>query len=135
MKAIINYQHEYFIEGDIQKLKPMRLVDIADKVDMDISTISRVVSNKYAQTHFGVFKLKDFFSNFMINDIGEQISTDKIKNELVRIIDSEDKLSPYTDDQLVDLLKLKGYSIARRTVSKYRETLNIPVSRLRKSVY
>ncbi|MFA7081451.1 MAG: RNA polymerase factor sigma-54 [Bacteroidales bacterium] len=135
MKAIINYQHEYFIEGDIQKLKPMRLVDIADKVDMDISTISRVVSNKYAQTHFGVFKLKDFFSNFMVNDIGEQVSTDKIKNELVRMIDSEDKLSPYTDDQLVELLKSKGYSIARRTVSKYRETLNIPVSRLRKSVY
>ena len=135
MKEIIIYQHDYFIEGDIQKLKPMHLVDIADKVDMDISTISRVVSNKYAQTHFGIFKLKDFFSNFMINDIGEQVSTDKIKNELVRIIDSEDNISPYTDDQLVKILKSKGYSIARRTVSKYRETLNIPVSRLRKSAY
>ncbi|MDD4829709.1 MAG: RNA polymerase factor sigma-54 [Bacteroidales bacterium] len=135
MKAIINYQKEFFLEGDIQKLKPMRLIDIADKIDMDISTISRVVSNKYAQTHFGVFKLKDFFSNFMINDIGQQVSTDKIKNEIVLAIEAEDKANPYTDDQLVEILKSKGYSIARRTISKYRETLNIPVARLRKTVY
>ena len=135
MDAIINYQYEYFIEGDIQKLRPMRLVDIADKVDMDISTISRVVSNKYAQTHFGIFKLKDFFSNFMIDDDGEEVSTDKIKNELFRIVELEDKTSPYTDDQLVELLKSKGYTIARRTVSKYRKTLNIPVSRLRKTAF
>lgn len=135
MDAIINYQYEYFIEGDIQKLRPMRLVDIADKVDMDISTISRVVSNKYAQTHFGIFKLKDFFSNFMIDDGGEEVSTDKIKNELFRIVELEDKTSPYTDDQLVELLKSKGYTIARRTVSKYRKTLNIPVSRLRKTAF
>ncbi len=132
MKAIIKYQHEYFLEGDIQKLKPMRLVDIAEMVDLDISTISRVVSNKYAQTHFGIYKLKDFFSNFMLNEQGEQISTDKIKDEIVSIIRNEDKSNPLTDDKLVEMLKDKGYSIARRTVSKYRETLNIPVARLRK---
>ena len=132
MKAIIKYQHEYFLEGDIQKLKPMRLVDIAEIVDLDISTISRVVSNKYAQTHFGIYKLKDFFSNFMLNEAGEQISTDKIKDEILSIIKNEDKSNPLTDDKLVEMLKEKGYSIARRTVSKYRETLNIPVARLRK---
>ena len=132
MKAIIKYQYEYFLEGDIQKLKPMRLVDIAEMVDLDISTISRVVSNKYAQTHFGIYKLKDFFSNFMLNEQGEQISTDKIKDEIVSIIKNEDKSNPLTDDKLVEMLKDKGYSIARRTVSKYRETLNIPVARLRK---
>ncbi|MFA6824882.1 MAG: RNA polymerase sigma-54 factor, partial [Bacteroidales bacterium] len=129
---IIKYQYEYFLEGDIQKLKPMRLVDIAEMVDLDISTISRVVSNKYAQTHFGIYKLKDFFSNFMLNEQGEQISTDKIKDEIVSIIKNEDKSNPLTDDKLVEMLKDKGYSIARRTVSKYRETLNIPVARLRK---
>lgn len=132
MKAIIKYQYEYFLEGDIQKLKPMRLVDIAEMVDLDISTISRVVSNKYAQTHFGIYKLKDFFSNFMLNESGEQISTDKIKDEIISIIKNEDKSNPLTDDKLVEMLKDKGYSIARRTVSKYRETLNIPVARLRK---
>ncbi|MEA5099944.1 MAG: RNA polymerase factor sigma-54 [Bacteroidales bacterium] len=132
MKAIIKYQYEYFLEGDIQKLKPMRLVDIAEMVDLDISTISRVVSNKYAQTHFGIYKLKDFFSNFMLNEQGEQISTDKIKDEIVSIIRNEDKSNPLTDEKLVEMLKDKGYSIARRTVSKYRETLNIPVARLRK---
>ncbi|MBP1645858.1 MAG: polymerase sigma-54 factor [Bacteroidetes bacterium] len=132
MKAIIKYQYEYFLEGDIQKLKPMRLVDIAEMVDLDISTISRVVCNKYAQTHFGIYKLKDFFSNFMLNEAGEQISTDKIKDEIVSIIKNEDKSNPLTDDKLVEMLKEKGYSIARRTVSKYRETLNIPVARLRK---
>ncbi len=134
MKAIIKYQEEYFLEGDIQKLKPMRLIDIADKVDMDVSTISRVVSNKYAQTHFGTFKLKNFFSNFMLNEQGEQVSTDKIKDELINLINSEDKSNPLTDDKLVELLKEKGYSIARRTVSKYRGALDIPVARLRKSV-
>lgn len=132
MKAIIKYQYEYFLEGDIQKLKPMRLVDIAEMVDLDISTISRVVSNKYVQTHFGIYKLKDFFSNFMLNESGEQISTDKIKDEIISIIRNEDKSNPLTDDKLVEMLKDKGYSIARRTVSKYRETLNIPVARLRK---
>ena len=132
MKAIIKYQYEYFLEGDIQKLKPMRLVDIAEMVDLDISTISRVVSNKYVQTHFGIYKLKDFFSNFMLNESGEQISTDKIKDEIISIIKNEDKSNPLTDDKLVEILKDKGYSIARRTVSKYRETLNIPVARLRK---
>lgn len=134
MNAIIKFQYDYFLEGDVQKLKPMRLVDIADKVGMDISTISRVVSNKYAQTHFGIFKLKDFFSNFMLNEQGEQVSTDAIKNELVRSIDSEDKTCPLTDDQLVEILKNKGFPIARRTISKYREGLQIPVARLRKTV-
>jgi RNA polymerase sigma-54 factor len=134
MKAIITYQYDYFLNGDIQKLRPMRLVDIADKVDMDVSTISRVVSNKYAQTHFGIYKLKDFFSNFMLNEKGEQVSTDKIKYELVRAIDSEDKTKPLTDEELASILKEKGLPIARRTISKYREGLEIPVARLRKSV-
>lgn len=134
MNAIIKFQYDYFLEGDVQKLKPMRLVDIADKVGMDISTISRVVSNKYAQTHFGIYKLKDFFSNFMLNEQGEQVSTDAIKNELVRSIESEDKTNPLTDDQLVEILKDKGFPIARRTISKYRESLQIPVARLRKTV-
>lgn len=134
MKAIIDFQYNYFIDGDVQKLKPMRLVDIADKVGMDVSTISRVISSKYAQTHFGIFKLKDFFSNFMINDQGEAISTDAIKNVLSLIIGEEDKTNPLNDDQLVEILKQKGYSIARRTVAKYRETLDIPVARLRKQI-
>lgn len=134
MKAIIDFQNKYFVDGDIQKLKPMRLVDISEIVDMDVSTISRVISNKYVQTHFGIFRLKDFFSNFMINDDGKAISTDAIKNTLVQIIDNEDKANPLTDDSIVDQLKAKGYSIARRTVAKYRESLDIPVARLRKEI-
>ena len=109
-------------------------MDISEIVDMDVSTISRVISNKYVQTHFGIFRLKDFFSNFMINDDGKAISTDAIKNTLVQIIDNEDKANPLTDDSIVDQLKAKGYSIARRTVAKYRESLDIPVARLRKEI-
>jgi RNA polymerase sigma-54 factor len=135
MQAIIDYQYDYFLEGDIQKLKPMRLVDIANKVNLDISTISRVVSNKYAQTHFGIILLKDCFSNFLLDEQGEKISTDKIKDELEKIIEGEDKNSPYTDEQLVEILKSKGFPIARRTVSKYREMSNIPIARLRKGFF
>ncbi len=134
MKTIIEYQYEYMIEGDIQKLKPMRLVDIGDIIEMDVSTVSRVISNKYMQTHFGLFKIKDLFSNYMISDSGVAVSTDSIRNTMVQIIDNEDKTNPYTDDEVVAELKKKGYSIARRTVAKYRKTLDIPVARLRRQI-
>jgi len=134
MKNIIDYQKDYFLDGDVRKLKPMRLVDIAQRVDMDISTVSRVVSNKYAQTHFGIFRLKDFFSNFMVNEQGSKISTDTIKNQLYQIIAEEDKSLPLTDDQLAAMLKEEGFPIARRTISKYREALGLPTARLRRKI-
>ncbi|MDR0790068.1 MAG: RNA polymerase factor sigma-54 [Bacteroidales bacterium] len=134
MQAIIDFQHNYFIDGDITQLKPMKLLDIAHKIDMDISTVSRVVSNKYVQTHFGIFKLKDFFSNFMINDKGEAITTGRIRAILSESINNEDKLKPLTDEQLETILNAKGYPIARRTIAKYREGLGISVARMRKEL-
>ncbi|MFT6717453.1 MAG: RNA polymerase sigma-54 factor [Saprospiraceae bacterium] len=134
MQTIINYQKEYFIDGDETKLKPMILKDIADIVKMDISTISRVANSKYIQTHFGTFLLKSFFSESMQNDKGEEISTREIKKILQDAIDSEEKRKPYTDEKLKDVLKERGYLIARRTVAKYREQLKIPVGRLRKEI-
>lgn len=134
MQTIINYQKEYFIDGDETKLKPMILKDIADIVEMDISTISRVANSKYIQTHFGTFLLKSFFSESMQNEDGEEISTREIKKILQDAIDAEDKKKPYTDEKLKDVLKEKGYLIARRTVAKYREQLKIPVGRLRKEI-
>lgn len=134
MQTIINYQKEYFIDGDETKLKPMILKDIADIVEMDISTISRVANSKYIQTHFGTFLLKSFFSESMQNDKGEEISTREIKKILQDTVNGENKKKPYTDEKLKDVLKEKGYLIARRTVAKYREQLNIPVGRLRKEI-
>ncbi len=134
MYAIMQYQKEYFLTGDETKLKPMILKDIADIVGMDISTISRVANSKYVQTPFGTFLLKSFFSESMQKDDGEEVSTREIKRILQDIIESEDKKKPYTDEQLTKLLKEKGYPIARRTVAKYREQLNIPVARLRKEL-
>jgi RNA polymerase sigma-54 factor len=134
MQTIINYQKEYFIDGDETKLKPMILKDIADIVEMDISTISRVANSKYIQTHFGTFLLKSFFSESMQNDKGEEISTREIKKILQDSVNGENKKKPYTDEKLKDVLKEKGYLIARRTVAKYREQLNIPVGRLRKEI-
>ena len=134
MKAIMDYQYKYFISGDDADLRPMILKDIADKVDLDISTISRVANSKYVQTPFGTFLLKSFFSESMQKDDGEEVSTREIKTILKDIIESEDKRKPYTDEYLTKLLKEKEYSIARRTVAKYREQLGIPVARLRKEL-
>ena len=134
MKAIMDYQKEYFLTGDETKLRPMILKDIATIVKMDISTISRVANSKYVQTPFGTFLLKTFFSESMQNSRGEEISTREIKKILQECIEGEDKANPYTDDHLVDILKEKGYNIARRTIAKYREQLNIPVARLRREL-
>ncbi|MBN2166557.1 MAG: RNA polymerase factor sigma-54 [Marinilabiliaceae bacterium] len=134
MNAILEYQEEYFLEGDETKLKPMILKDIAEKTNLDISTISRVSNSKYIQTHFGIFPLKYFFSEGMQTDSGEEVSTREIKKILEECIENEDKRKPLTDDQLAVILKEKSYNIARRTVAKYREQLNIPVARLRKEI-
>lgn len=134
MTAIMEYQQEYFLEGDETKIRPMILKDIADRVGLDISTISRVANSKYVETPYGTKLLKEFFSEAMMNDQGEEISTIEIKRTLENIIEEEDKQKPYPDDKLAELLKEKGYPIARRTVAKYREQLNIPVARMRKKI-
>ena len=134
MSAIMNYQKEYFLEGDETKIKPMILKDIAEIVDMDISTISRVANSKYVQTEFGTFLLKSFFSESLSTDSGEDVSSREVKSILEQCVNSEDKKKPYTDDKLAEMLNSKGYNIARRTIAKYREQLNIPVARLRKEL-
>jgi RNA polymerase sigma-54 factor len=135
MKAIMDYQREYFLTGDDTKLRPMILKNIADIVGMDISTISRVANSKYVQTPFGTFLLKSFFSESMQKEDGEEVSTREIKTLLKEIIENEDKRKPLTDDNLTKLLKEKGYPIARRTIAKYREQMGIPVARLRKELH
>ncbi|SDX61031.1 RNA polymerase factor sigma-54 [Flavobacterium degerlachei] len=134
MNAIMHYQEEYFLEGDETKLKPMILKDIADLVGLDISTVSRVANSKYVETPYGTKLIKEFFSEAMKNDQGEDVSTLEIKKILQNIIEEEDKKKPYPDDQLAELLKEKGYPIARRTIAKYREQLDIPVARMRKKI-
>ena len=134
MSEIINFQHEYFQDGDETKLRPMILKDIAERTELDISTISRVSNSKYIQTHFGIYPLKYFFSEGLQKDDGEEVSTREIKKILQDCIDNEDKLKPLTDDKLALILKKKTYNIARRTVAKYREQLGIPVARLRKEL-
>lgn len=134
MNAIIEYQYNYFLEGDEAMLKPMILKDIAERTGLDISTISRVANSKYVQTHFGIYPLKYFFSEGLQTESGEEVSTREIKSILKECIDAEHKKKPLTDDKLTDILKEKGYKIARRTVAKYREQLNIPVARLRKEL-
>lgn len=134
MEAIIQYQTEYFFNGEETLLRPMILKDIADITGLDISTISRVVNSKYIQTHFGIFPLKYFFSEGLQTDSGEEVSTREIKKILQECIDNEDKHKPLTDDRLAVILQEKGYQIARRTVAKYREQLNLPVARLRKEL-
>lgn len=134
MKAIMDYQREYFLTGDETKLKPMILKDISEIVGLDISTISRVASSKYVQTPFGTLKLKSFFSESMQTDSGEEVSTREIKSILTELINAENKRKPLTDDYLTNMLKAKGYNIARRTVAKYREQLDIPVARMRKEL-
>ena len=134
MNAILDFQEEFFVEGDENKLKPMVLKNIAEKTNLDISTISRVVNCKYIQTHFGIYPLKYFFSEGLMTDSGEEVSTREIKNILVESIDVEDKKKPFTDEELVTVLNEKGYRVARRTVAKYREQLNVPIARLRKEL-
>ncbi len=134
MNAIIDFQREYFLDGDETKLKPMVLKNIAEKTGLDISTISRVVNCKYIQTPFGIFPLKYFFSEGMVTDKGEEVSTREIKKILQECIEQENKSKPLTDEELVSVLQKKGYIVARRTVAKYREQLNIPIARLRKEL-
>jgi RNA polymerase sigma-54 factor len=134
MEAIMNYQYNYFLEGDETRLRPMILKDIAEIVNLDISTISRVANSKYVQTPFGTFLLKSFFSESMQKESGETVSTREIKKILQDTIEAENKSKPLTDDHLAKMLKEKGYNIARRTVAKYREQLNISVARLRKEL-
>ncbi len=134
MKAIMEYQKDYFLSGDEVMLRPMILKDIAEIVNLDISTISRVANSKYVSTPFGTFLLKSFFSESMQTESGEEVSTREIKKILSDCIDAEDKIKPLTDEQMTKILKENGYNIARRTVAKYREQLNIPVARLRKQL-
>lgn len=134
MNAILEYQKEYFLEGDLKKLKPMILKDIAEITDLDISTISRVANSKYIETHFGIFPLKSFFSEAMQTNEGEDVSSIELKECLKELIEEEDKQHPLTDEKLSHLLSKKGYKIARRTVAKYREQLGIPVGRMRKEL-
>ncbi|WP_435253686.1 RNA polymerase factor sigma-54 [Tenacibaculum sp. A30] len=134
MNAIMHRQKEYFLTGDERKLKPMILKDIADEINMDVSTVSRVASSKYVSTPYGTKLIKDFFSESMKNDQGEDVSTKEIKKILETVISEEDKRKPLTDEKLSKILKEKGYPIARRTVAKYREQLDIPVARLRKEI-
>jgi len=134
MNAIMYYQNNYFLDGDETKLKPMILKDIADMIGLDVSTVSRVVNSKYVETPYGTKILRDFFSESIKNDQGEDISNIEVKKTLQDIVEQEDKKKPYTDDKLVEFLKEKGYTIARRTVAKYREQLNIPVARMRKNI-
>ena len=134
MEAIISFQKEFFLSGDEKKLKPMILKDIAAIVEMDISTISRVANSKHVSTAYGIFSLKYFFSESLLTESGEEVSTREVKTILNEAIDKEDKTKPLTDEKLAELLKKKGYLIARRTVAKYREQLHIPVARLRKQL-
>ncbi len=134
MYAIMMHQEEYFLTGDERTLKPMILKDIAEKIEMDISTISRVANSKYVDTPYGTFLIKSFFSESMKNEEGEDVSTREIKKILEMTIETEDKKKPFTDAKLASILKEKGYPIARRTIAKYREQLDVPVARLRKEI-
>ena len=134
MQEILSFQQEYFKDGDKSKLRPMILKDIADRTGLDVSTISRVVNSKYVQTHFGIILLKSLFSEAMQTESGEIVSSYEIKNLLQQCIDEEDKRHPLTDETLMNILNDKGYCIARRTVAKYREMMDIPVARLRKQI-
>ncbi len=134
MGAIMKHQLEFFLTGDVLTMRPMILKDVAEKTGLDISTVSRVANSKFVQTEFGTYRLKYFFSESLSTDSGEEVSTREVKEILSNLIDAEDKHKPVSDDFLTDLLNEKGYNIARRTVAKYREQLNIPVARLRKSL-
>ncbi len=134
MGAIMRHQEEFFLTGDVTNMRPMILKDIAEKTDLDISTVSRVANSKFVQTEFGTYRLKYFFSESLSTDSGEEVSTREVKEILSNMIEAEDKRKPLSDEFLTDMLNEKGYNIARRTVAKYREQLNIPVARLRKEL-
>ena len=135
MNAIMNYQYNFFLyDGDERHLKPMILKDIADRIGMDISTVSRVANSKYVQTEFGTYLLKSFFSEAIQTESGEEVSNKEVKKILEECIGREDKYKPLADEKLTEILKDKGYNIARRTVAKYREQMGIPVARLRKEL-
>ncbi|MEL0202372.1 MAG: RNA polymerase sigma-54 factor, partial [Flavobacteriaceae bacterium] len=134
VNAIVNHQKDYFLTGDESKLKPMKLKDISDEIQMDISTVSRVASSKYIDTPYGNKLLKSFFSGGLKNEESEDVSTIEIKKNLEQLIAKENKQKPLTDLALAALLKEKGYTLARRTVAKYREQLDLPVARLRKQI-
>ena len=134
MSSIMHYQEKYFLTGDERNLRPMILKDIATEIGMDVSTVSRVANSKYVDTPYGTKLIKEFFSESMTNDQGEEVSTREIKKILEMVIEEENKRKPLTDDKLAGILKEKGYPIARRTVAKYREQLDLPVARLRKQI-
>ena len=134
MQAIVNFQYDFFLSGDETKLRPMILKDIATTIEMDISTVSRVANSKSIQTEFGLYPLKYFFSEGISTDSGEDVSSREVKLSLKEMIENEDKSKPLSDDKLEKMLNAKGYNIARRTVAKYREQMNIPVARLRKEL-
>jgi RNA polymerase sigma-54 factor len=134
MRTIAVKQRDFFLTGDEKMLKPMILKDIAEVIDMDISTVSRVVNSKHIQTPYGIYRLKKFFSESFVKESGEEVSTIEVKNILKETIEAEDPANPLKDDELTDILKQKGYSMARRTVAKYREQLGIPVARLRREL-
>jgi RNA polymerase sigma-54 factor len=134
MQAILNFQKEFFITGDETSLKPMILKDIAHATSLDVSTVSRVANSKFVQTEYGTYKLKYFFSEALQTESGEEVSTREVKTILNEFIIGEDKRKPLSDEALTDMLQEKGYNIARRTVAKYREQLNVPVARLRKEL-
>ncbi len=134
MSAILEYQREYFMDGDETNLKPMVLKDIAEMTGFDISTISRVVNSKYIETHFGIYSLKYFFSEGLENQDGEEVSTRELKKALLECVENENKHKPLTDDELVEQMTARGYKVARRTIAKYRDQLGIPKARLRKEL-
>jgi RNA polymerase sigma-54 factor len=134
LRAIVKLQYDYFQSGDIKKLRPMILKDVAEIIDMDISTVSRVTTNKYVQTPFGIVLLKDLFTEGVTNEDGTEVSNREIQEAIREIVAVEDKRHPYNDQQITDLLSEKGYSVARRTVAKYREQLSIPTARLRVTI-
>ncbi|MCQ2156689.1 MAG: RNA polymerase sigma-54 factor, partial [Bacteroidales bacterium] len=134
MQAILDYQREFFVDGDEARLKPMVLKNIADVTGFDISTISRVVNSKYIETHFGIYPLKYFFSEGMENCDGDTVSTKELKKALQECVAAEDKRKPLTDEQLVVEMNKRGYKVARRTIAKYRDQLGIPLARWRKEI-
>jgi len=134
MEAIVRLQHDFFMEEDDQRLEPMILKHVAEEIGMDISTVSRIVNNKSVQTDWGVYRLKHFFTEAITTESGEEISNRAVKKAIEELIRQENKQQPYTDDKIVALLKEKGYPLARRTVAKYREQLQLPVARLRKEL-
>ena len=134
MQAILQIQEAYFLTGDETDLKPMILKDVAERINMDISTVSRVANSKYVQTPYGTFLLKSLFSESLTTESGEEVSTREVKKILEEAVEAEDKRKPLSDEKLMNVLQEKGYRIARRTVAKYREQLGIPVARLRKEL-